>query len=42
VLLFFGDEKLEVYKRAVVSSNGDPLSRLLRQKRAPVSLFWAP
>jgi 6-phosphogluconolactonase len=42
VLLFFGDEKLEVYKRAVASSNGDPLSRLLRQKRAPVRLFWAP
>ncbi|MGB5626164.1 MAG: 6-phosphogluconolactonase [Woeseiaceae bacterium] len=42
VLLFFGDEKLEVYKQAVASSNGDPLSRLLRQKRAPVRLFWAP
>lgn len=42
VLLFFGDEKLDVYKQAVASSNGDPLSRLLRQKRAPVRLFWAP
>jgi 6-phosphogluconolactonase len=41
VLLFFGDEKLEVYRRAVASSNGDPLSRLLRQKRAPVRLYWA-
>ncbi|MGI9247728.1 MAG: 6-phosphogluconolactonase [Woeseiaceae bacterium] len=41
-LLFFGDEKLDVYKQAKVSSNGYPLSRLLRQKRAPVRLFWAP
>ena len=42
VLLFFGDEKLEVYERAVEESNGYPVSRLLRQKRAPVRLFWAP
>ena len=42
VLLFFGDEKLEVYKQAIAASNGFPLSRLLRQKRAPVRLFWAP
>lgn len=41
-LLFFGDEKRDVYERAKASLNGDPLSRLLRQKRAPVSLFWAP
>lgn len=41
-LLFFGEEKLEVYRQAKVSSNGYPLSRLLRQKRAPVRLFWAP
>jgi 6-phosphogluconolactonase len=42
VLLFFGDEKLEIYKQAKAISNGYPLSRLLRQKRAPVRLFWAP
>ena len=41
-LLFFGDDKREVYERAKASVNGDPLSRLLRQKRAPVRLFWAP
>ncbi|MDH3417647.1 MAG: 6-phosphogluconolactonase [Gammaproteobacteria bacterium] len=41
-LLFFGDEKLDVYKQAKASTNGYPLSRLLRQKRAPVRLFWAP
>ena len=41
-LLFFGDEKLAVYEKAKADSNGYPLSRLLRQKRAPVRLFWAP
>jgi len=42
ILLFFSDAKLDVFKQAVASSNGDPLSRLLRQKRAPVRAFWAP
>lgn len=42
VLLFFGDEKLEIYERAMKESNGFPVSRLLRQKRAPVRVFWAP
>lgn len=41
-LLFFGEEKLAVYETAKADSNGYPLSRLLRQKRAPVRLFWAP
>ena len=41
-LLFFGDEKLDVYKQAKASATAYPLSRLLRQKRAPVRLFWAP
>lgn len=41
-LLFFGDEKLDVYKQSKASTNGYPLSRLLRQKRAPVRIFWAP
>jgi len=41
-LLFFGEEKLDVYKKALESTNGSPVSRLLRQKRAPVRLFWAP
>ena len=42
VLLFFGDDKLAVYEKAKATSNGYPLSRLLRQKRAPVRVFWAP
>ncbi|MDH3491681.1 MAG: 6-phosphogluconolactonase [Gammaproteobacteria bacterium] len=41
-LLFFGDEKLDIYKQAKASATAYPLSRLLRQKRAPVRLFWAP
>lgn len=42
VLLFFGEEKLAVYRQALESTNGFPVSRLLRQKRAPVCVFWAP
>jgi 6-phosphogluconolactonase len=41
-LLFFGEDKLDVYRKAKASSNGEPVSRLLRQKRAPVRIFWAP
>ena len=41
-LLFFGEEKLAVYEQARESADAYPLSRLLRQKRAPVRLFWAP
>ena len=42
VLLFFGEAKRDVYERAKRESNGFPVSRLLRQKRAPVSVYWAP
>jgi len=42
VLLFFGEEKLAVYEQARAQTNGYPVSRLLRQKRAPVRVFWAP
>lgn len=41
-LLFFGKEKLDVYSEAKESAAAYPLSRLLRQKRAPVRVFWAP
>lgn len=41
-LLFFGEQKLDVYKQAKASADAYPLSRLLRQKRAPVRVFWAP
>lgn len=42
VLLFFGDDKFAVYSKAKESADAYPLSRLLRQKRAPVRVFWAP
>jgi len=42
VLLFFGDEKRDVYERAKQDKNGFPVSRLLLQKRAPVRVYWAP
>jgi len=42
VLLFFGEDKLAVYEQARADTNGFPVSRLLRQKRAPVRVFWAP
>ncbi len=41
-LLFFGEEKLAVYEQARADANGFPVSKLLRQKRAPVRVFWAP
>ncbi len=42
VLLMFGQDKLDVFEKAKTSKNGFPVSRLLRQKRAPVNVFWAP
>ncbi len=42
VMLFFGEEKLAVYERAREDADGFPVSKLLRQKRAPVRVFWAP
>jgi 6-phosphogluconolactonase len=42
LLLMFGDGKREVYERAKKEANGYPVSHLLRQKRAPVHVYWAP
>ena len=42
VLLFFGDDKREVYEAAKLDGDRYPVSRLLRQKRAPVHTYWAP
>jgi 6-phosphogluconolactonase len=42
VLLIFGDAKRDVYEAARTSTNGSPVSHLLRQKRAPVHVCWAP
>lgn len=42
LLLIFGDRKREIYETAKQDANGFPVSHLLRQKRAPVHLYWAP
>ncbi len=42
VLLFFGDDKRAVYEDARNGNINLPVARLLRQKRAPVSVYWAP
>ena len=45
ILLIFGDEKRRVIERATSEAgNGGtlPVAHLLRQKRAPVRVLWAP
>ena len=42
LLLLFGDGKREIYEAAKKDANGYPVSHLLRQKRAPVHIYWAP
>mgnify|MGYP001554152007 CR=1 FL=1 len=42
VLLFFGDEKRKVFEKAKAGNARYPVTRLLRQKRAPVHTYWAP
>mgnify|MGYP001823308818 FL=1 len=42
VLLFFGDEKRKVFEKAKAGNARYPVTRLLRQKRAPVNTYWAP
>ena len=42
VLLIFGDEKRKIYEKAKAGNARYPVTRLLRQKRAPVHTYWAP
>ena len=42
VLLFFGDDKREVYEKAKLDPEAYPVSRLMNQDRVPVHAFWAP
>lgn len=42
VLLFFGEDKRIVYEKAKAGNARYPVTRLLRQKRAPVNIYWAP
>ena len=42
VLLIFGDDKRKIYEKAKAGNIRYPVTRLLRQKRAPVNVYWAP
>ena len=42
VLLYFGEEKRRVFEKAKAGNARYPVTRLLRQKRAPFHVFWAP
>ena len=42
LLLLFGDDKRRTLDAAMSSDTDLPVARLLRQKRAPVSIYWAP
>ena len=42
VMLFFGEDKRVVYEKAKAGNARYPVTRLLRQKRAPVHIYWAP
>jgi 6-phosphogluconolactonase len=42
VLLMFGEAKRAVYERAKTAKNSLPVAHLLKQKRAPVRVYWAP
>ena len=42
VLLMFGDDKREVYEQAKQRGSKLPVAHLLKQKKAPVHVYWAP
>jgi 6-phosphogluconolactonase len=42
VLLIFGERKRAVYEEAKSSGSTYPVAHLIRQKRAPVRVIWAP
>lgn len=42
VLLIFGADKRKIYEKARAGNARYPVTRLLRQKRAPVRVYWAP
>ena len=42
LLLIFGDKKREVYEAAKEKLSHLPVAALIRQKRAPVRVYWAP
>ncbi len=42
LLLIFGQDKLDVINAAIDGDSQFPVASLLRQKQAPVHVFWAP
>ena len=42
VLLFMGQDKLNVFNEAKEGRGGSPIKDLLAQKKVPVHAFWAP
>jgi len=42
VLLIFGDAKRDVYEQARKPGSKLPVAQLLKQKQAPVRVYWAP
>ena len=42
ILLIFGDDKRETLEAAMETDSDLPAARLLRQKRAPIIVHWAP
>lgn len=42
VLLFMGQDKLNVFNEAKEGRGGSPIKELLAQKKVPVHAFWAP
>lgn len=42
ILLFFGDDKLQVYEAAKAGDSKLPVAALLAQARVPVRAIWAP
>ena len=42
ILLMFGDNKRKVYEQAKGKGSALPVAHLLKQKKAPVHIYWAP
>lgn len=42
LLLVFGDDKWQTLEAAQAADSALPVAKLLKQKRAPVSIYWAP
>ena len=40
-LLFYGEEKRDIYEQAKAASADVPVAKLLSQTRVPVHVFWA-